>query len=134
MLSSLAAATLGWCLARSGGYSGRLVTQHMWGGVSVAAACWLCWMLRGYFRGPRFDFIYTLALLATIGLVSWTGYRGGQLSQGENHLTEHMPDGLRKLIGLPGPAVTTPIESCLFLWRARGTHLREPLLLVPRSG
>ena len=34
MLSSLAAATLGWCLARSGGYSGRLVTQHMWGGVS----------------------------------------------------------------------------------------------------
>ena len=34
ILSSLVAATLGWCLARSGGYSGRLVTQHMWGGVS----------------------------------------------------------------------------------------------------
>ena len=41
---------------RSGGYSGRLVTQHMWGGVSVAAVCWLCWMLRGCFRGPRLDF------------------------------------------------------------------------------
>jgi hypothetical protein len=30
MVSSLVAATLGWCLGRSGGYSGRLVTQHMW--------------------------------------------------------------------------------------------------------
>ena len=59
MLSSLVAAILGWCLARSGGYSGRLVTQHMWGGLFVAAACWLCWMLRGHFSGPRFDFIYT---------------------------------------------------------------------------
>jgi len=27
------AAILGWCLGRSGGYSGRLITQHMWGGV-----------------------------------------------------------------------------------------------------
>lgn len=100
MLSSLVAVTLGWCLARSGGYSGRLVTQHMWGGLFVSAACWLCWMLRGYFRGPRWDSIYLLVLLGAVGLVSWTGYRGGQLSQGENHLTEEMPGGLRKLIGL----------------------------------
>ena len=103
----MVAATLGWCLARSGGYSGRLVTQHMWGGVSVAASCWLCWMLRGYFRSARSDLIYTVWLLVTVGLVSWTGYRGGQLSQGENHLTEQMPAGLRKLIGL------SPVEKGL---------------------
>jgi hypothetical protein len=35
--SAIGAAILGWCLARSGGYSGALVTQHMWGGVFVAA-------------------------------------------------------------------------------------------------
>src|SRR5277367_343173 len=63
IFSSLAAATLGWCLARSGGYSGRLVTQHMWGGVSVAAACCVCWMLRGNFR----QLAYRLALLVTVG-------------------------------------------------------------------
>jgi mono/diheme cytochrome c family protein len=125
MLSSLAAAFLGWCLARSGGYSGRLVTQHMWGGVSVAAACWLCWMLRGYFSGPRFDLIYTLALLATIGIVSWTGYRGGQLSQGENHLTEHMPGALRKLIGLsPGPTALPRSNPAFFY----GAHV-EPIFV-----
>src|ERR1700728_3693023 len=81
-VSSIGAAILGWCLARSGGYSGRLVTQHMWGGISVAFVCWLCWMLLGYYRSPRAALVYTLALLVAVGLVSWTGYRGGQLAQG----------------------------------------------------
>jgi hypothetical protein len=40
--SAIAAAFLGWCLARTGGYSGSLVTQNMWGGVFVAVLCWLC--------------------------------------------------------------------------------------------
>ena len=125
MLSSLAAATLGWCLARSGGYSGRLVTQHMWGGVSVAAACWLCWMLRGYFRGPRLQVMYPWALLLTVGLVSFTGYRGGQLSQGENHLTEEMPAVLRKLIGLaPGSAILPRSNPAYFY----GAHV-EPIFV-----
>jgi uncharacterized membrane protein len=98
--SAIVAATLGWCLARSGGYSGSLVTQHMWGGVSVAALCWLCWMLRGRFPGQRWDFIYALGLVVAVGLVPWTGYRGGQLSLGKNHLSEFMPVGLRSLLGL----------------------------------
>jgi uncharacterized membrane protein len=124
MLSSLAAAILGWCLARSGAYSGRLVTQHMWGGISVAAACWLCWMLRGYFHGPRLA--YPLALLATVGLVSWTGYRGGQLSQGENHLTEHMPAPLRKLIGLSSDPAALPRSNPAFFY---GAHV-EPIFIT----
>jgi Planctomycete cytochrome C len=124
MLSSLAAATLGWCLARSGAYSGRLVTQHMWGGVSVAAACWLCWMLRGYFHGPRLA--YPLALLATVGLVSWTGYRGGQLSQGENHLTEHMPAPLRKVIGLSSDPAALPRSNPAYFY---GAHV-EPIFIT----
>ena len=132
MLSSLVAATLGWCLARNGGYSGRLVTQHMWGGFSVSAACWLCWMLRGYFRGPRWDFTYLFLLLGTIGLVSWTGYRGGQLSQGENHLTEEMPDGMRKLIGL-SPVVLPRSDPAYFYGAHVEPDLREALLLLPRA-
>jgi uncharacterized membrane protein len=99
-LSAIVAAMLGWCLARNGGYSGPLVTQHMWGGVSVAALCWLCWMLRGRFLGQRWDFIYALGLVVAVGLVPWTGYRGGQLSLGKNHLTEFMPGGLRSLLGV----------------------------------
>ena len=123
MLSSLVAATLGWCLARSGGYSGRLVTQHMWGGVSVAAACWLCWMVRGYW--PRLDFVYGVGLVIAVGIVSWTGYRGGQLSQGENHLTEHMPRPLRKLIGLSSNPETLPRSNPAFFY---GAHV-EPIFV-----
>ena len=94
-IGAIGAATLGWLLARNGGYSGPLVSQHMWGGVGVAAAAWLCWMLCSYSRPADStqgsQRLYTAALIATVGLVSFTGYRGGQLSQGENHLTEFLP-------------------------------------------
>jgi hypothetical protein len=116
-LSAIVAASLGWCLARSGNYSGRLVTQHMWGGVFVAALCWLCWMLHGRVSDQRLELTYACALVVAVGLVSWTGYHGGQLSQGENHLTEHMPEELRRWLGLsfedkgPSAALNTSFFS-----------------------
>lgn len=97
---AITAVGLGWCLARSGSYSGSLVTQHMWGGVSVAAAAWICWLLRARSSGARPNLSYAIVLIATVPLVMFTGYRGGQLSQGQNHLTEHMPQQLRTLLGL----------------------------------
>ena len=99
-LAATMAAVLGWCLARSGGYSGRLINQHMWGGVFLALICWLCWLLRTRLRD--FNLAYTVALALGVGLVAWTGYRGGQLSLGPKHLTEHMPSGLRSLLGVGG--------------------------------
>jgi uncharacterized membrane protein len=96
--SALVASILGWCLARSGGSSGGLVTQHMWGGASLTAICWLGWVLRDRVAGEGLDLLYALTLVVAAGLVSWTGYRGGQLSQGEDHLTEYMPEGLRGLL------------------------------------
>ncbi|HEV2399605.1 MAG TPA: c-type cytochrome domain-containing protein [Candidatus Sulfotelmatobacter sp.] len=97
-IGATTAAILGWCLARSGGYSGRLITQHMWGGVVLSLVCWACWLMRA--RLQEFGVIYTIALALGVGLVAWTGYRGGQLSLGPNHLTEHMPHGLRNLLGI----------------------------------
>jgi uncharacterized membrane protein len=99
-LGATVAAVLGWCLGRSGGYSGPLVAQHMWGGISMAAICWVCWILRSRTGERGLGLIYGVALAAAVGLVTWTGYRGGQLSLGEDHLTEHMPGGLRQALGL----------------------------------
>ena len=93
------AALLGWSLAHSGGYSGATVTQHMWGGVSLVAVCWLCWVLRGQANGAHAERAYAVALAMGVLLVSWTGYRGGQVSQGEDHLTEYMPSPLRHVLG-----------------------------------
>ena len=97
-LGATTAAILGWCLGRSGGYSGSLITQHMWGGLLLAILCWLCWLLRTQLRELGVTYAITLAL--GVGLVAWTGYRGGQLSLGRNHLTEHMPKELRNLLGV----------------------------------
>ena len=107
---AIVAGALGWCLARSGGYSGPLVTQHMWGGVCVAIAAWLCWLFRARSSESHLDPVYAIALLATVALVSFTGYRGGQVSQGENHLTEHMPARLRTLFGLPASEISETIS------------------------
>ena len=104
IISAAVAALLGWCLARSGGYSGPLIAQHMWGAASLLALCWICWLSRR--RGGRLKTLYSTALLASIAVVAWTGYRGGQISLGEDHLTEFMPARLRKVL-----AIQTEVES-----------------------
>jgi mono/diheme cytochrome c family protein len=58
----------------------------------------VCWLLRTQLR--ELGVSYAIALALGVGLVAWTGYRGGQLSLGRNHLTEHMPNGLRNLLGV----------------------------------
>jgi len=113
-VGAIVAAMLGWCLARSGGYSGPILTQHMWGGISLAAVCWLCWILRASASRP--GLLYATALATGVLLVAWTGYRGGQLSQGDDHLTEYMPLGLRHALGLSdaGPAMSSSAANTFY--------------------
>jgi uncharacterized membrane protein len=114
------AAILGWCLARSGGYSGPLVTQHMWGGVSLAAVCWLCWILRASVYDRRgAGAVYAVALLVSVALVSWTGYRGGQLTLGQDHLTKFMPESLRQRLGVANDDSATSIADPNTFYGAR---------------
>jgi hypothetical protein len=98
-IAATAAPFLGWSLAWSGGYEGGFVTQHMLAGTSLATLCWVCWWLQG--RGGT---AYAGALVIAVALVGFTGYRGGQLAHGENHLTEHMPGSLRAIFHLPSAA------------------------------
>lgn len=91
--SALFSVSLGWLLAWSGGYEGRLVTLHMWGGFSLAAVLLLCSALRGW--NPK---VYGLALVAALGLLGWTSDQGGKLTHGESFLTEHMPAKLRAIL------------------------------------
>jgi uncharacterized membrane protein/mono/diheme cytochrome c family protein len=110
--SAITAEILGWCLARSGGYSGRLITQHMWAAVALSAVCWFCWLLRTRLR--ELGLTYAISLALGVGIVTWTAYRGGQLSLGENHLTEHMPDGLRNLLGVEDSTTIATADPATF--------------------
>lgn len=101
---SLAATVLGWLLAWAGGYSGELVNDHMLGGCLLSLAVLLAALLRRQLvrRGPgSVGILYPVVLLASLGLLVWTSHQGGQLTHGERYLEEHMPNPLRRWLGLP---------------------------------
>jgi len=102
IIGAIVAMALGWCLGRSGGYSGPLVKQHMWAAITSAAGVWLCWRLHVGTGAPKAK-MYYVSLIATVAVVAFAGYRGGQLSLGENHLTEYMPAPLAGLLGVSNP-------------------------------
>ncbi len=102
-VAAIASAWLGWLLAWSGGYEGPLVTRHMWGGVSLAAASLACWGLYQWKRSA-----YVVALLATVGLLIWTSDQGGKLTHGETFLTERSPEPLRRWLGEEKPTAVDP--------------------------
>ena len=110
-VSATVAGFFGWCLARNGGYSGALVTQHMWAGVVLAILCWICCLLR---TRANQSVIYALTLIVGVALVAFTGHRGGQLTLGENHLTAHVPAGLRTLLGIENEKAAMPADPHTF--------------------
>ena len=113
---AIAAVSLGWLLAWSGGYDGPLVRHHMWGGISVAAAslgcCWL------FTRNRRLALV---ALLATVGLTAWTSDQGGKLTYGTGYWTEHMPAPLRALLDVSdnGPVATRVDPASFYATRVQ---------------
>lgn len=98
--AAFAAAFDGWLLAWSGGYRGRDVTRHMWGGVWLAGACLVAARARTG-TGGRVPGAYPLLLALAVGLMVWTGHGGGAISHGDGFLTDRMPARLRAWLGLP---------------------------------
>lgn len=96
LISSLVAPLFGWMLARAEDYSGRLVESHMWAGGAVPILCALALV----FHRANLRVLYLSVLTLAVGAVTAAGFLGGQMAHGQNHLTAHMPDGLRALLGV----------------------------------
>jgi uncharacterized membrane protein len=107
--SAVAAAWDGWILARFGGYSGALVSRHMWGGIALAALIVLATFSRLATRGwLGAMLIYVPLLAATLGVMIWTSDQGGQITHGDHFLTQYMPRRIRVLLHLPPPPTPAP--------------------------
>jgi uncharacterized membrane protein len=107
-IATFAAAFDGWLLAWSGGYRGRDVTRHLWGGVMLAAVCAGALAARyGKQAGPA-RIAYPLLLTGTLCLMVWTADGGGAITHGDGYLTDKMPARLRALLGVPAEPAKAP--------------------------
>ena len=102
--SALASTALGTLLIWPGGYSGEILSDHRWFGIATSTAC--VWMLLAHhFNGRLGRALYSLLLLASLGLVSATGHYGGSLTHGEDYLTANMP------VALGGKPEPIPVDK-----------------------
>lgn len=118
VVASVAAGTCGWLLGESGNYDPSMLDWHRWLGVGTLG---LTVVLVIVASRPR---LYAGGLIATLGVLTWTGHNGGNLTHGEGFLTAHAPAGLRSALGLPAiePAPQSLAEVDVF------KHVVQPVL------
>lgn len=118
---SVVTAVLGLMLGQGGGYNPELLSIHQWAGIAVALAACLSFALKHLPKGSRtVDKLYVATFATTMVLLTVAGHYGGSLTHGSDYLTQHMPDGLRKIAGLPAkekrsiPVITDINEAEVF--------------------
>jgi uncharacterized membrane protein len=115
---AVAAATTGYLLGGSGGYTGETFERHETLGIGVAilsclAALVALMRLRpenfwrvGFWRG-----VYAAALAGVFVMLTWAGHLGATLTHGEGYLTEHAPAPLRAVLARLGVEVAMPASA-----------------------
>ena len=93
-VSALAAAVVGWLLARTGGYAGETLSYHQWTGLATAVlALATAWMLRKATasRKPSDWTRYRLVFALCLTGITVAGHLGATITHGEGYLTSALP-------------------------------------------
>ncbi|MGJ8681536.1 c-type cytochrome domain-containing protein [Paraglaciecola sp.] len=101
--SAILAVVIGLTLASSDGYSGDIVTTHMWLGITTAICTILACLFNESFQVLAKNLLqraYFASLTTALVAVTWGGHLGGSLVQGEGYLTEKLPTELKVTLGL----------------------------------
>jgi uncharacterized membrane protein len=98
------AALAGYFLASTGSYDDQALFWHQWLGISIGFVALFAWWLKQSARlrqivnKTRANQWVAATVLLLIGV---TGHLGGNLTHGNNYLTEYLPTPLRSWLGTP---------------------------------
>ena len=110
--TAIASAMAGLVLADWGSYDPAVLAWHRRLGLAVPALASLGYWLHGRAMTARSSLrvpaLVTSGLLLAAVVVG--GHLGGSLTRGEGYLTRHLPEGVRRLVGLPGENDLTRIH------------------------
>src|SRR5690606_13777768 len=88
----------------AGGYNKNLLFIHQWAGIILAIAAVAAYILYRQLQlrpSALLDKAYMAIMLLVMVSLSVARHFGGSLTHGSNYLTQYMPNGLRKIVGLP---------------------------------
>lgn len=103
-VSATLACLAGYLLSLGGGYDAETLDSHKWQGIGVAIFAWVAWSVKSENLGrvvPFASLLYLPALGIGIVLLLSAGHLGGNLTHGQDYLTQYMPGPLRTLAGVP---------------------------------
>jgi len=104
MISAVLSCITGYFLANSGDYEGKLVSNHQWMGIGVAAFSILLLIGHKYLKAD--SGLPSVMAVALLILVSVTGHLGGSLTHGADYLTAPLKNG-----GAKAGAAIPPIPN-----------------------
>ncbi len=93
------ACVAGWIQANEGGYEGRSLFIHRWGGIAIAIVTLLLWMWQ---RSEKSDKYRSLVYLAVLGGLTYVGHQGGNMTHGPDWTVEKAPSWMQSLAGYDG--------------------------------
>jgi len=91
------AAFCGWWLGETGLYLEDDLFLHRWIGIAIVILSFVGWWIK---KNPEkhSNFIHQAANIFLIGLISFEGHLGGNLTHGEEYLFEYAPEGIRNIM------------------------------------
>lgn len=93
------ACVAGWIQANEGGYAGRSLFIHRWGGIAIALVTFLLWRWQ---KSERSDKYRSLAYAAMLGGLTYIGHQGGTMTHGADWTVEKAPSWMQSLSGYDG--------------------------------
>lgn len=85
-LSAVVACTMGWFLSQTGDYDYFMLRNHQYAGIAVAITSFLFYGLKSS-SFQLSDKTFSVLLFAQMGLLSYAGHQGGNLTHGADYLS-----------------------------------------------